>query len=429
MVLNVVGSNPTKHPTQRGVFHKLLAFFISHRAPSFQPPTPSNLQRAERIEKQTVVENRQVLPFYISSGMKLHLFNPSHDEALAAHSPYYYPSGAARKLAVEWCLLPAIWAEAGDAVWIPEEATKPDGEKTETNAWGKELNWLHTRELTAAVWNDVEEIVPWGWDLLLCHQLRKAGAPERLLPQAEELQTLRTLSSRQTTTEVLPLLKEALKGFPLPLVGESFLAHSEAEVLQQLEHHPTLMVKALWSCSGRGVFRIHRTPTASECGRIRKLIREQGAVELQPAYERDTDFALEFTATATGEVRCEGFSHFVTHPTGQYAGNLVTSPEALAAQTTELIGSAEAVGTLCHTMAQQFSHYLAGRYVGPLGVDLMTVRTETGKALMPCVEVNLRRTMGHTALHLAQKMDEGQLKATDIPMSIRKLWYFCAQYT
>ena len=48
----------------------------------------------------------------------LHVFNPSHDEALAAGTPYYYPSVIARKLASAWALLPALWANKGDVVWV-----------------------------------------------------------------------------------------------------------------------------------------------------------------------------------------------------------------------------------------------------------------------------------------------------------------------
>ena len=62
------------------------------------------------------------ISYYFSQNMSLlHIFNPSHDEALAANDPYYYPSVAARKLAETWGTLPMIWAEEGDAVLVPSE--------------------------------------------------------------------------------------------------------------------------------------------------------------------------------------------------------------------------------------------------------------------------------------------------------------------
>ena len=49
-------------------------------------------------------------------------------------------------------------------------------------------------------------------------------------------------------------------------------------------------------------------------------------------------------------------------------------------------------------LLQLFAENLAGIYEGPLGVDMMLVNTENATKLHPCVEVNLRRTMGHVAL-------------------------------
>lgn len=44
-----------------------------------------------------------------------------------------------------------------------------------------------------------------------------------------------------------------------------------------------------------------------------------------------------------------------------------------------------------------------GRYKGPFGVDMMIVACgdQNGFLLHPCVEINLRRTMGHVALALS----------------------------
>jgi hypothetical protein len=55
---------------------------------------------------------------------------------------------------------------------------------------------------------------------------------------------------------------------------------------------------------------------------------------------------------------------------------------------------------------QRLIHHLQvlinGNYAGPLGVDLMVVRKEGELLLHPCVEINLRNTMGHVALLLSK---------------------------
>ena len=49
---------------------------------------------------------------------------------------------------------------------------------------------------------------------------------------------------------------------------------------------------------------------------------------------------------------------------------------------------------------------LQGRYQGPLGVDMMVISADEGFLLHPCVEINLRRTMGHVALALTPDDDD-----------------------
>ena len=48
-----------------------------------------------------------------------------------------------------------------------------------------------------------------------------------------------------------------------------------------------------------------------------------------------------------------------------------------------------------------------GDYRGPFGIDMMVVRSEECESvwLHPCVEINLRRTMGHVALALEPKIN------------------------
>ena len=50
---------------------------------------------------------------------------------------------------------------------------------------------------------------------------------------------------------------------------------------------------------------------------------------------------------------------------------------------------------------------IEGKYQGPFGVDMMVVTRddEEGFLLQPCVEINLRRTMGHVALSLTPFME------------------------
>ncbi len=363
----------------------------------------------------------------------LHVFNPSHDESLAANSPFYYPTTIARRLQKEWGTLPALWAEEGDCVWIPE-----DGEVVMGDAeWCKGVEFVTKRQMARpSFWTGVGRIDPWGWDPVVVHQLRRLGAPDRLLPSANELADIRMLSSRHTTARLLPALRQALDEVEhtwFSTVGTSVVARDIDEVTTLARKWGGAMVKSLWSCSGRGVFRFGAEPSANDLGRVRRLIGEQGGVEVEPVYEATADFALEFQAHADGSVSCIGLSLFATNASGAYTGNLVAPQEELERRLRQLCGpTAEVLTDLKRTCERQLELLLGGRYVGPLGIDMMqTFRRiaslyddeceERSYHLHPCIEVNLRRTMGHVALKVAQR----KLKPESLPEFFQNICYFC----
>lgn len=354
--------------------------------------------------------------------MKLHVFNPSHDEALAAGYPYYYPTTIARQLADEWGALPGLWADAGDAVWLTDAAAVPA-----EVAWCRDVRFVRKRQLSPAFWSQVQEIDTWGWDLLVRHQLRRAGAPEHLLPTDQALASVRDLSSRRLTAAVLPQLRRALQqDAGLATVGESFIASSADEVLQYVRHNGGAMAKSLWSCSGRGVFRMAAEPCQADVRRVERLLREQGAVELEPLYRPYRQFALELESLPGGEVRCLGVSAFLTNASGAYRGNVVAPQPVL---TDWLAGASDSLSAhwqeFVRVTENVMSDCLGGRYTGPLGIDMMLVDGSDspgdGVLLHPCIEVNVRRTMGHVALTIAQR----KLNSNDLDPAHRNLMYFC----
>lgn len=353
--------------------------------------------------------------------MVLHIFNPSHDEALAAASPYYYPTTVARRIRAEQGMLPALWAGEGNAVLLPADGCTP-----QEAPWCKGVRFVMPRDLKLSFWQEVESIHPWGWDPLVRHELRRAGAPERLLPTDKELATVRQLSSRHSAGILLPSLRNALKeGCSLPTVGESVVVETEEDAMLRLKLWQGAVAKSLWSCSGRGVFRLTPTPTANERGRLARLLREQGGVELEPVYTQRLDFALEFEAHHDGTVEPLGVSLFGTNPTGAYLGNAVAPQTELRAKVAAVFGwKDEELQRIMGVCAQELETFLGGRYAGPLGLDMMAADEPTADAhpvLHPCIELNLRRTMGHVALSIAQRM----LNREDLPSALQNLCYFC----
>lgn len=322
-------------------------------------------------------------------------------------------------MAVEWGSLPALWAGAGQAVWLCEGTAPPQKAR-----WCEGVRFVTTRELTPAFWKEVERIEPWGWDLLVHHRLRRAGAPDRLLPDDETMEAIHRLSSRTSTPQLLTRLRAELP----ETVGESIVCQSLAELSDAVARWRGAVIKSLWSCSGRGVFRMAEKPTDNDWRRAERLISKHGGVEAEPWYDCATNFALEFTSLPKGEVRYEGLSLFSANLSGDYRGNVVGPQEALEEKLFETFNfSAHSWHKYTETCRHEAEQLLGGSYVGPFGIDMMIVRTshpDNGtKSLRchPCVEINLRRTMGHAALWAAKR----KLKNKDLPNFLQKTWYIC----
>lgn len=346
--------------------------------------------------------------------MVVHVYNPSHDEALAMNREQYCPSLAARRTAAAFWDVARHWASAGDYILrLPDDGSLRGavfccvGEGSECAAANFD-------------WTQVNAVEPWGWDRHIVGVLRRLGAPDCLLPDEVQLDGIRELSSRHTAVRVLELLnapsaadsaKCAPPAVPMPgvLKASSRWCADEAEVNAAIRDYGGLaMLKQPWSCSGRGVW---RSDMGSSEPRIRKTLREQGAVEVEPLYDRLADFAMEFCADADGSVRYEGLSLFETHDGGGYAGNVIAPQNELQRRLEALAPPSllDAEGhlplsllaaRLCSVLAEVLLPLPSSPfpYAGPLGVDMML----TPEGIHPCIEVNLRNTMGRVAIFQAK---------------------------
>lgn len=284
----------------------------------------------------------------------IRLFNPSHDECLASGSPYYTPSVTARMM---------------DEVKLP--------------------GWYRLSD-TLPPWDSIGGIEPWGWDARLVHQLRSLGCPERLLPTCEQLEIIRRLSSRQTAVEVLKRVDNRFQSWWMQSWDDILRLCSADEKFAEGRN---LVFKAPWSCSGRGVF-------AFDEMRIKKILRQQGGIEVEPLFDRVGDFAMEFYCTG-GEVIFEGLSCFLTDG-GRYIGNAVMEDDEILELMTMFVPS-EHIEQIKQRLSKVLQDVVAQQYTGPVGVDQMIVKTSSGYALHPCVEINLRNTMGRLALQMREK--------------------------
>ena len=323
--------------------------------------------------------------------MKVHLFNPENDLALAADTAHFTPPKAARALHAAGALLPLWWADEGDVVIAPDDMV------------AEAYRLCRRYGLRGSVARGLDPSIPcctlpWGWSTDARRQLIDAGVGKEFLPTDSQLARHRMLSHRRISAKLLELIGEKPELIP-----------TEARTLQEAmdaigRYDGDAYIKLPWSGSGRGVFRTKGMPEGKLKDYITGFIRRQGSLMVEKTREKEKDFALLFEATETG-VGFRGVSSFITDPRGAYGGNLV-APQA------DIIREAGVDPLfMAPTLERALSRIIGTDYRGWLGVDMMTERVGGRLEIVPCVEVNLRMTMGVAALLIREKLPDGAPKA------------------
>ena len=326
--------------------------------------------------------------------MRLHIFNPEHDLALAANLSNFTSPHAGRQLRADLGYLPALWAEEGDYVLVEnsEEAEKAYRRLMHRPFTGfiekRDLAQLKAQEVT---------VCPWGWDLALRSYLLRHGLPESMVATEQEIAEIRRLSHRR---EALTLL-EALQRDGT--TGVASMADSVAAVQSEVQRMARVVVKAPWSSSGRGIRFVEGTLSPNVANWIGGVIEKQHGVMLEPYYNKVKDFGMEFESDGCGQVRYLGLSLFHTS-NGAYTGNILASEEEKREMISRYL-SVDLLDSVKDDVCRILGTAYNGAYRGPFGIDMMVVARDDreGFLLHPCVEINLRRTMGHVALSIQRE--------------------------
>ena len=131
--------------------------------------------------------------------MKLYVFNPDTDMALANNEENYMAPASARRMAQDLALLPIWYAQPGSAVLAPS-AYNADYLQIMKRMFPLSVQLVTEPELPDYA---ESQIIPWGWNLAFRKRMLKGGIAKHKLPTLEELKRLRAFSSRELAMVVL----------------------------------------------------------------------------------------------------------------------------------------------------------------------------------------------------------------------------------
>lgn len=320
----------------------------------------------------------------ITPNSRLHIFNPDTDYALASGRRYYTPPARVLELRNHLALLPALYASENDFILVP------DGFDIDHNTmYFNEFARCGCRLLHETTLKDHPAILqnllitPWGWNMSLRQFFRDIN-PDSELPSEEEITALRMLSHRRTTISFL-------KAFPKDLKESISLPEeidSDTEALDRFCSDRNIYFKAPWSSSGRGILLCDDLEECHVKPWVHGIIRRQGSVIMERAYLRILDFASEWYCHS-GKVVFLGLSVFNTSRRGKYHGNRIADQRDLKSVIEKAAESS--IDNVIDAQRSVINKLIAPYYSGPLGIDMLLTKD---RKINPCVEINLRHTMG-----------------------------------
>ena len=349
---------------------------------------------------------------HLQTKQYIYLFNPQNDLALATGGINYVAPPFAMRMAEDLAVLPAFIAEPGSLLITDSDADA---------RWLERLNGLLALDVHAIGRRELSHltgyrIMPWGWCLDLRRRLVKWGADRQLLPTKDEIYHLRGLSHRRLTINIHLRLQELLRcqaGNHLPLACPVPVELAVLEDVREfVESHDGCFIKTPWSSSGRGIYHATAGKWTPELEQwCNGALKRQGSVLCEVAFDKVMDLAVEFFACG-GKTSVRGFSIFSTDSHSQYHSGMVASQDVLHQRVVELYPQFDVV---VEALTQVLDEMVAPHYSGWLGVDMllysdaqspssshssgaggsMTHQFLAGALrLNPCVELNLRPTMG-----------------------------------
>lgn len=331
----------------------------------------------------------------------LHYFNPGHETAVFQGKTINTPSRNVRKMTEDLSALPLWYAKSGDFIltespdsaesFVPE-AILPAVTLTTIGLLKEKKTLLPPLQAT-----------PWGLSpasLYYMEQVRIQTGISLEVPAWQESFT--PLTGRQTAVTCLQTIKEKLPHLTLPEVPR-FTEDMYALETYLKKHPGPYVFKSPYSSSGRGLlWTTGDSLTPKEKEWITGAIRKQGCVSMERVLKKVADFGWEFLSDGKGTIYYAGISPFQTNAKGSFTGNRIQSQASIHKELFRIFPEqvyTEILEATISTLKTIYSHL----YKGCIGVDIMLYQDEAGNYLLhPCVEINMRYTMGYLSLQLGE---------------------------
>jgi len=331
----------------------------------------------------------------------IHCFNPGHETAVLNQSRFYQPPVNQVRMQQELAFLPAWYADADDFIWL--ENPLPEDFQKQLKRLNPVPQTISKNEIPAQMAHlQQQEIALWGLSPSSIHffeQLKQKYNTDWKIPVWND--KLRELNSRQTAQTILRELIANLPEIEENILPQNF--HTLEEVENYIvESSEKQLLKSPYSSSGRGLLWLPPQKLAqSERQIIHGMLKKQAAVSIEKALDKQLDFSMHFLLDSSENIRFAGYSVFYTNSKGAYEKSRVAPQSLLLAEITKYV-SMELLEKVKQQLSKLIKKVYSVHYQGNIGVDMLIYRSKNQYKIHPCVEINLRKSMGYLAIRLAE---------------------------
>lgn len=314
-----------------------------------------------------------------------YFFNPENDLALAYGGENYTPPPMAMQLRADLQMLPIWYAEDGYNIYAPNEKNAE---------WIEDINEIFGININIVSINELQKCVggfsPWGWSADTRKRLMDNNVKIEYLPLCSQIEKLRDLSHRRISIEIMEELNSKLDFEITPSPKE---VCSFEKIVEWAKIYPKCFVKAPWSSSGKGIFRVLDVEAVDFERWCRGILKRQKSVICEVPFDVIMDFAMEFECTAN-KCRFIGYSVFRNDRHCSFDRGLVAPTNILMKKLISKGAKEEDLNKIKYELEEILTKKVAPHYNGKLGVDMLICNQDGKIVLDPCVELNLRMTMG-----------------------------------
>ena len=339
----------------------------------------------------------------------IHSFNPGHETAVLNASKHYQPAANQLKMQRELAFLPAWYAQPDDFICIETPFDEVfQNEVRSFNEVAKPLLINELEENRTQLSNQVVEL--WGLSPASIHRFEQLSEHYQLHWQIPEWKDVfRRLGSRFAAHDVLAHLIRKIPAIDKSLLPDWLVTIEEIETYLE-RHLEKSLLKSPYSSSGRGLLWLSpgKLPR-SEQQIISGILKKQSHVSIEKALDKQLDFSLHFVIDPKRQTQFTGYSVFQTNEKGAYKKSLLADQETLEKQITTYI-PIDLLLQVKSELRDEIQTFYAPHYTGNIGVDMLIYRSDKRYGLDPCVEINMRKSMGFLAIMLHNQYIHPQSK-------------------